>query len=56
MIYHTILTMTILERIVDRGDLQTSVREEQFGFIPGRASTDAIFAAIRGRWLARRRP
>ena len=43
MIYHT---MTIWERIIDRRlREETSIGEEQFGFMPGRGTTDAIFAA-----------
>ena len=43
MISHT---MTIWERIIDRRlREETSIGEEQFGFMPGRGTTDAIFAA-----------
>ena len=43
MIYHT---MKIWERIIDRIlREETSIGEEQFGFMPGRGTTDAIFAA-----------
>ena len=42
MISHT---MKIWERIVDRRlREETSIGEEQFGFMPGRGTTDAIFA------------
>ena len=38
-------TMKIWERIIDRRlREETGIREEQFGFIPGRGTTDAIFA------------
>ena len=43
MIYHT---MKIWEIIIDRRlREETSIGEEQFGFMPGRGTTDAIFAA-----------
>ena len=43
MIYHT---MDIWERIIDRRPREeTSIGDEQFGFVPGRGTTDAIFAA-----------
>ena len=43
MISHT---MKIWERINDRRlSEETSIGEEQFGFMPGRGTTDAIFAA-----------
>ena len=44
MISHT---MKIWERIIDRRGLreETSIGEEPFGFMPGRGTTDAIFAA-----------
>ena len=43
MISHT---MKIWERIIDRRlREETSIGEEQFGFMPGRGTTDAIFAA-----------
>ena len=43
MISHT---MTIWERIIGRIlREETSIGEEQFGFMPGRGTTDAIFAA-----------
>ena len=43
MIYHT---MKIWERIIDRRlREETSIGEEHFGFMPGRGTTDAIFAA-----------
>ena len=43
MISHT---MKIWERIVDRRlSEETSIGEWQFGFMPGRGTTDAIFAA-----------
>ena len=43
MIYHT---TKIWERIIERRLIEeTSTGEEQFGFIPGRGTTDAIFAA-----------
>ena len=43
MISHT---MKIWERIIDRRLREmTSIGEEQFGFMPGRGTTDAIFAA-----------
>ena len=43
MIYHT---MKIWERIIDRRlREETSKGEEQFGFMPGRGTTDALFAA-----------
>ena len=43
MIYHT---MDIWERIIDRRlSEETSIGDEQFGFMPGRGTTDAIFAA-----------
>ena len=39
-------TMKIWERIIDRRlREETSIGEEQFGFMPGRGTTDAIFAA-----------
>ena len=39
-------TMKIWERIIDRRlRPETSIGEEQFGFMPGRGTTDAIFAA-----------
>ena len=39
------LTMKIWERIIDRIVREgTSIGEEQFGFMPGRGTTDAIFA------------
>ena len=42
MISHT---MTIWERIIDRRlMMETIIGEEQFGFMPGRGTTDAIFA------------
>ena len=46
MISHT---MKIWERIIDRrlGE-ETSIGEEQFGFMPGRGTTDVIFAARHG--------
>ena len=38
--------MKIWERIIDRKlREETSIGEEQFGFMPGRRTTDAIFAA-----------
>ena len=38
-------TMKLLERIVDkRLREETSIRENQFGFMPGRGTTDAMFA------------
>ena len=38
--------MKIWERIIDRSlREETSTGEEQFGFMPGRGTTDAIFAA-----------
>ena len=44
MISHT---MKIWERIIDRRlREETSIGEEQFGFMPGRGTTDAIFAAM----------
>ena len=44
MIYHT---MKIWERIIDRRlREETSIGEEQFGFMPGRGTTDAIFAPM----------
>ena len=46
MISHT---MTIWERVIDRRlREETTIGEEQFGFMPGRGTTDAIFAAIAG--------
>ena len=43
MICHT---MTIWKRIIDRRlREETSIGEEQFGFMPCRGTTDAIFAA-----------
>ena len=43
MISHT---MKIWERIIDRRlREETSIGEEQFGFMPGRGTTDAIFAS-----------
>ena len=43
MISHT---MKIWERIIDRRlREETSIGEEQFGFMPGRGTIDAIFAA-----------
>ena len=43
MISHT---MTSWERIIDRRlREETSIGEEQFGFMPGRGTTDVIFAA-----------
>ena len=43
MIYHT---MNIWERIIDRRlREETSIGEEQFGFMPGRGTADTIFAA-----------
>ena len=43
IIYHT---MKIWEIIIDkRLSEETSIGEEQFGFMPGRGTTDAIFAA-----------
>ena len=43
MISHT---MKIWERILDRRVREeTSIGKEQFGFMPGRGTTDAIFAA-----------
>ena len=43
MISHT---MKIWERIIDRRlREETSIGEEQFGFMSGRGTTDAIFAA-----------
>ena len=43
MIYHT---MKIWERIIDRRlREETSIGKEQFGFMPGRGTSDAIFAA-----------
>ena len=43
MIYHT---MKIWERIIDRRlREETSIGEEQFGFMLGRGTTDVIFAA-----------
>ena len=43
MISHT---MKIWERIIDRRlREETSIGEEQFGFMPGRGTTDVIFAA-----------
>ena len=38
--------MKIWERIIDRRlREETSIGREQFGFMPGRGTTDAIFAA-----------
>ena len=43
MISHT---MKIWERVIDRRlREETTIGEEQFGFMPGRGTTDAIFAA-----------
>ena len=43
MISHT---MTIWERVIDRRlSEETTIGEEQLGFMPGRGTTDAIFAA-----------
>ena len=43
MISHT---MKIWERVIDRRlREETTIGEEQFGFMPGRRTTDAIFAA-----------
>ena len=43
MISHT---LKIWERIIDRRlEEETSIGEEQFGFMSGRVTTDAIFAA-----------
>ena len=43
MISHT---MKIWERIIDRRLMvETIIGEEQFGFMPGRGTTNAIFAA-----------
>ena len=43
MIFHT---MKIWERVIDRRlREETTIGEEQFGFMPGRGTTDAIFAA-----------
>ena len=45
MISHTMKTW---ERIIDRRlREETHIGEEQFGFMPGRGTTDAIFAASR---------
>ena len=41
MISHT---MKIWERIIDRRLREETSIEEQFGFMPGRGTTDAIFA------------
>lgn len=39
-------TMKVWERVIDRRlREETSIGEEQFGFMPGRGTTDAIFAA-----------
>ena len=36
--------MTIWERIIERRFMEeTTIGDEQFGFIPGRGTTDAIF-------------
>ena len=44
------ITMKIWERIIDRRKREeTSIREEQFGFMPGRGTTDAIFAGFHGK-------
>ena len=46
MISHT---MKIWERIIDRRlREEISIEEEQFGFMPGRGTTDAIFSARQG--------
>ena len=38
-------TMKIWERIIDRRLMEeTTIGDEQFGFMPGRGTTDAIFA------------
>lgn len=38
-------TMKIWERVIDRRIRQeTKIGEEQFGFMPGRGKTDALFA------------
>ena len=37
-------TMKIWERIIDRLREETTIRDEQFGFMPGRVTTDTIFA------------
>ena len=38
-------TMKIWERIIDRRIREeTTIGDEQFGFMPGRGTTDAIFA------------
>ena len=38
-------TMKIWERIIDRRlRVETTIGDEQFGFMPGRGTTDAIFA------------
>ena len=43
MLSHTI---QVWERIIDRSlREETSIGEEQLGFMPGRETTDAIFAA-----------
>ncbi len=45
MIYHT---MKIWERIIDRRlREETSIGEEQFGFMPDTGTSDAIFAVSR---------
>ena len=41
-------TMTIWERIIDRRLREdTAIGDEQFGFMPGRGTTDAIFAVVK---------
>ena len=41
-------TMKMWERIIDRRlREETNIGEEQFGFMPGRVTTDGIFAAGR---------
>ncbi|XP_066958656.1 uncharacterized protein [Macrobrachium rosenbergii] len=40
-------TMKVWERIMDQGIREeTSVGEEQFGFMPGRGTTDTVFALL----------